>query len=85
MNGDSLKAIQQELNALVAHQDLRDLLSECRLDAEGSATIIKQIIITPAEILPILAARIEASKARLRALGFVAPAHAGDSARAKLG
>lgn len=79
MSSETLREIQHELNKLVEWQDERD--------AAVNATEVIEMLraISPSEWLSVLDPRIEACKARLRALGFVAPAHPGDTARVKMG
>src|SRR5450759_749700 len=62
MNSGTLREIQQELNKLVEWQDERD--------AAVSATEVVEMLraINPSEWLSVLDPRIQASKARLRAL-----------------
>ena len=78
MNSGTLREIQQELNKLVEWQDARD-------EAVNATEVIEMLrAINPSEWLSVLDPRIQASKARLRALGFIAPAHPGDTARVKM-
>lgn len=82
MNSDMMRDIGKEIQRMVAVQDIRDICAgHCGDSVEVPVPGNLRMHLSFQELLPILDARIAASKDRLRKLGFVAPAHAADTAR----
>lgn len=75
MNTAALKQISMILSELVSWQTEREGVAMCVLAPKENRYISNE------EYIPILEARIGVANAKLRALGFVATAHPGDTAK----